>query len=87
MAAPSMAPTMAIPMCRSILPLMPSDSMRRKVEMPMPIQIAIMARPMVVPGCLLLWREASTPVRTEAAIMVTGQARAGDPQTDQAMAT
>src|ERR1700679_325783 len=66
-AAPSMAPTMATPICRSILPLMPSDNMTMNVEMPMPSQIAIMARPKVVSGCLLALREARIPVSTLAA--------------------
>ena len=49
---PSMAPMMATETCVSSLPLMPSDNIRAKVEMPMPIQMAIMARPTVVSGLL-----------------------------------
>src|SRR5579863_6111778 len=87
LAAPSMAPTMATATCRLSRPLMPSESMAMKMEIPMPAQIAIMARPKVVSGCLLALREASTNVSTLAAIMVTGQAIMLWPKADHAMAT
>ena len=52
----------------------------------MPSQIANMARPKVVSGCLLAVREASTNVSTLAAIMVTGQAIVLWPKLAHAMA-
>jgi hypothetical protein len=55
-------------------------------EMPIPIQIAAMARPVVVSGCLAEMREPMTPVSTLAAIIVTGHAIADGPKADKAMA-
>src|ERR1035438_7827788 len=87
LAVPSMAPTMATKTWSSYLPLMPRDRRRVNMEMPMAIQTELMARPRVVSGWLLGWREISAPIKTQAPTMVTGQASLLWPQVAQAMAT
>src|SRR5579862_2767853 len=85
--APSIAPIIARNVCDSYRPVVASDISSRKIEMPMPIQTAAMARPIVVSGRRLMMRIASTEQRTDATIIVIGQASALCPHVDQAIAT
>ncbi len=76
-AIPSMADITAMYTCWSPLPLKPIGSNRTKIEIPMAIQIEIIARPIVVGGAFVSLRlfEARTRTNTKVPIMVTGQAR------------
>ena len=87
LAAPSIAPTAAIKVCRSILPAMLALRQKIKSAAPIAIQMAPIARPIVVSGCLLLMRVATTAVKIDVPIIVTGHAKLLCPHVDHAMAT
>src|ERR1035441_10094987 len=74
LAMPSIAPMIATKMYGSYLPLMARHIRTINMEMPMAIQIELMARPNLVSGWLRFWRDANTPVSALAATIVTGQA-------------
>src|ERR1035437_3062383 len=72
LAMPSIAPMIATKMFRLNLPLMARHIRTINMEMPMAIQIELMARPSVVLGWLCFWRDANTPVSELAVTIVTG---------------